>query len=421
MHHSAPDPATMQLDRTVEALGPNVLRWPLIVGIVGLVAAVITAFVRPLFVVGENGIERLMYSYLTSYMFFLSITLGALFFVMVQHVTRAGWSVTVRRVAEILAANILYLALLFIPILVCVLSGTGVLYRWTSSVYMHSEELLEHKLPYLNIWRFTGFALVYFGLWYFLANGFYRRSLEQDATGDAGITNRFEGRAAWGLLVTFLTVSFAAIDWLMTLDPTWFSTIFGVYYIMGGVMAFFATMWVIVYILQSQGLLTDAVTVEHQHDLGKGVFFSLIFWTYIAFSQYLLIWYGDIPEETQWYLHRQMGTSEWVGGWQWIGVALIFGHFIIPFFGLMSRHVKRNRKALLFWCVWLLVMHWMDMYYLAMPEIAPGKLPFGLIDIFCFVGIGGLTTAGLLRTAGAHALVPVRDPRLAESLAFHNI
>ncbi len=128
-----------------------------------------------------------------------------------------------------------------------------------------------------------------------------------------------------------------------------------------------------------------------------------------------MIWYADLPEETQWYLVRQNG------GWQWIGLTLILCHFAIPFFGVMSRHVKRNRKALLFWCVWMLVFHWFDIYYIVMPQAAHGSLPLGLIDVATAVGIGGIVVAGTVRTAAGHALVPIRDPRLAESLAFHNI
>ena len=314
-----------------------------------------------------------------------------------------------------MAANIWVFAVLFLPILVAVWLQNGTLYLWTDMDFVNAHHMVEHKRPYLNPLFFTARAILYFGLWYFLARGFLRKSVEQDATGDVGITLRFEGRAAWGILVTFLSVSFAVIDWAMSLDPEWFSTIFGVYFIAGSAVSFFATTWILVYVLQASGVMRGAVTVEHQHDIGKFMFGFIVFWTYIAFSQYLLMWYGDIPEETGWYLRRQQN------GWQWVATAMIFVHFIIPFFGVMSRHVKRNRLALLFWCVWMLAAHWLDLYYVVMPQCSATQLPFGLIDIFCFVGIGGVVTAGLVRTAGADALVPVRDPRLHESLAFHNV
>jgi hypothetical protein len=206
----------------------------------------------------------------------------------------------------------------------------------------------------------------------------------------------------------------------MTLDPTWFSTMFGVYYIAGCAVTFFAALWVIVYVLQSRGVLQGAVNVEHQHDIGKYIFGFIVFWSYITFCQFLLYWYGDIPEETRWYLVRISGS------WKWVGVFLILGNFAIPLFGTMSRHVKRNRKALLFWSVWMLVAHWIDVQFIVMPEAVAfegenTRWAFGLIDVLMFLGIGGLTVYGLVRTAAGHALVPVRDPRLHESLVFHNV
>ena len=425
MHHSHVDPASLDLSQTVRDLGPAATRWPLFVGIGGLVAAVVAALVRMLMMPDENSLERFLFTYLHNYLFFLSLAHGALFFVLVHHLTRAGWSVTVRRIAEVMAATLWpTFALLFIPILVAVWLGGGLVFPWTDPAYVAANPVVHHKIGYFNApWNreitlplfFTLRAVIYFAVWGYVANSFYRRSVAQDATGDPAISKPFEGRSAWGVLLVFLTVTFASIDWAMSLEPTWFSTMFGVYYIAGCAVSFFAVLWVIVYVLQSRNVLVDAVTVEHQHDIGKYLFGFIVFWAYITFCQFLLIWYGDIPEETHWFLTRQQN------GWQWIGLLLIVGHFVIPFLGTMSRHVKRNRKALLFWCVWILVMHWFDLYFIVMPQAAPGGLPFGLIDVFAFLGIGGLVTAGLVRAAADNPLVPVGDPRLAESLAFHNI
>lgn len=425
MHHQHVDPASLDLSRTVRDLGPVVNRWPLLIGAGGLVIAVVAAIVRTFVFKDENSWERLLFSYLHNYLYFLSISLGALFFVIVHHLSRAGWSVTVLRIAEILAANIWpTFAILFLPILVCVWLRSGLVFPWSDPGYVEANPVVHHKIGYFNLpWDrsgtiplfFTLRAILYFAIWAYLGGGFLRRSVEQDATGDPMISKRFEGRSAWGVLVTFLTVTFASVDWAMSLDPGWFSTMFGVYFIAGCAVSIFAALWVIVYFLQSRGALVGAVTVEHQHDIGKYLFGFIVFWSYITFCQFLLIWYGDLPEETQWYLVRQHG------GWQWIGLLLIVGHFAIPFFGIMSRHVKRNRKALLFWCAWMLVAHWLDLYYIVMPQAAPGSLPLGIIDLAMFVGLGGLTVAGAVRAAADHALVPIRDPRLAESLAFHNI
>jgi len=432
MHHQHVDPASLDFSRTIRDLGPIVNRWPLLIGAGGLVVAIVAAVIRAFAIEGENSLERFMFAYLHNYLYFLSISLGALFFVIVHHLSRAGWSVTVRRVAEVMAANLWpTFAVLFLPILACVWLRSGLVFPWSDPGFVQSHPVVYHKIGYFNVpWNreatfpifFTLRAVFYFAIWAFLGQSYLQRSVEQDATGEPMISKRFEGRSAWAVLVTFLTVTFASVDWAMSLDPEWFSTMFGVYYIAGCAVSFFAALWVIVYFLQSRGALVDAVTVEHQHDIGKYLFGFIVFWAYITFCQFLLIWYGDLPEETQWYLVRQKG------GWQWIGLFLILGHFAIPFFGIMSRHVKRNRKAFLFWCLWMLAAHWIDIYYIVMPEATYpaaqetwGSLPFGVIDIATFVGMGGLVVAGAVRTAAGHALVPIRDPRLAESLAFHNI
>jgi hypothetical protein len=433
MHHKHVDPASLDLSRTVRDIGPILTRWPLLIGAGGLVVAIVAALVRAALFHDENSLERFLFSYLHNYLYFLSLSLGALFFVIVHHLCRAGWSVTVRRIAEVMAANIWpTFAVLFLPILVCVWLRNGLVFPWSDPAYAQSNPVVHHKIGYFNVpWDrsatfplfFTVRAILYFTLWGFLGRSFLNRSVEQDATGDPMISKRFEGRSAWAVLVTFLTVTFAAVDWAMSLDPGWFSTMFGVYFIAGCAVSIFAALWVIVYFLQSRGALVDLATVEHQHDIGKYIFGFIIFWGYITFCQFLLIWYGDLPEETQWFLARQHG------GWQWIGLFLIVGHFVIPFFGVMSRHTKRKRKALLFWCLWVLMAHWFDMYYIVMPQASNpaavegslGALPFGVIDIAMFLGIGGLAVAGAVRTAAGNALVPTRDPRLAESLAFHNI
>jgi hypothetical protein len=201
----------------------------------------------------------------------------------------------------------------------------------------------------------------------------------------------------------------------MSLDAHWFSTIYGIYYFGGSMVAFFAAACLAIAWLRRMGLLRELVGTEHLHDFGKLLFGFNCFWAYIAFSQYLLIWYSNIPEETQWYLRRQQN------GWGVISLVLIFGHFAIPFLGMMSREVKRNLAAMTFWSVWLLGMHWLDLYWLAVPQASPAGPTLGLMDLACFVGCGGLFAASWLWLAGSCPLVPVRDPRLPESLAFHNI
>jgi hypothetical protein len=362
-------------------------------------------------------------SYLVNFCFFLSISLGALFFVALQHLVRAGWSVAIRRLAEILAANLLVMAILFLPILLPLLTGylgvhqqTG-LYQWSdpsTATDAETLELLHHKAAYLNVPFFAVRAVVYFLVWILLARFFLQESSRQDESGDPGLTRRMEKLSAVALVLFGLTITFAAFDWLMSLEPTWYSTIFGLYYFAGSVVGFLAVLILLSMALQRRGLLTGSITTEHYHELGKLLLGFIVFWGYMAFSQYMLIWYADFPEESVWYLARQTGP------WTWVSLSLLFGHLLIPFLGLLSREVKRCRVALGAWAVWMLAIHWIDVYWLVMPTFAEDRLPFEWMDVCCMFAVGSPFLAGLLWSARGRALIPLRDPRLNESLAFES-
>jgi len=357
-----------------------------------------------------RDLDRFCHAYLVNYCYFLSLSLGALFFVVLQHLARAGWSVVVRRLAEILAANLPLMAVLALP----VLFGTGVLYDWVHASESAHAELIEAKRAYLNLPFFLVRIGAYFAIWTWLSRVLLNRSVEQDASGDVDITLRLTRFSGLAVVLFALTITFAAFDLIMSLTPQWFSTIFGVYYFAGSMVGFVAVITLVAMLLQARGLLARAITIEHYHDLGKLLFAFVFFWGYIAFSQYMLIWYANIPEETGWYLVRQSGS------WLWVSLVLLFGHFLLPFLGLLPRRVKRRKPTLAFWAVWALVMHWVDLYWLIMPTHSPERLPLGLLEIGCFLGLGGLFLAGLVRAAGRSALIPVNDPRLAESLEFEN-
>jgi hypothetical protein len=293
------------------------------------------------------------------------------------------------------------------------LFGDASLYPWADVEKMHADHLLHHKLPYLNIGFFAVRFIFYFGFWAAISQFFFARSLRHDEQGNPEHLRAMARVAPVAMIFFALTVTFASIDFLMTLYPTWFSTIFGVYYFAGCVISInsflvLAMMW-----LQSKGRMVKSVTTEHFHDLGKMMFAFTVFWAYVAFSQFMLIWYANIPEETEWYKMRFEGDWVLVSAW------LLIGNFVIPFFGLLSRHVKRNRRALAFWAVYLLVCRYIDMYWLVKPKLGE-HLPFHLLDITCLVGVVGVIIAGVALQARKVKLVPTRDPRLAESLAFEN-
>jgi hypothetical protein len=364
---------------------------------------------------GDGQLQAFSASYLVSYCFFLSISLGALFFVALQHLVRAGWSVAVRRLAELLAANTGCMAILFLPVLVPLLLGRTGLYAWANADLVAADAGLQWKEPYLNVPFFAVRAVVYFLVWVFLARFYLSHSTRQDESGDTALTRRMEKRSAVALILFGLSVTFASFDWLMSLEPHWFSTIYGLYFFAGAVVAFFAAMILVALALQKGGWLARSITTEHYHELGKLLFGFIVFWGYIAFSQYMLIWYANIPEETGWYVDRQSGP------WAAVGLAMVFGHLLIPFFGLLSRESKRRRILLAAWAGWMLLFHWVDLYWLVMPTFAPKHLPFGLTDLCCFIAVGSLFLAGLSWIARGRALVPLKDPRLNESLAFENV
>ena len=392
-------------------LSPAAMRWAWRLATVGA-GSLLLSFAASF--VAHEGFSRFLHAYLIDFCFCLSVSLGALFFVVLQHLTRAGWSVAVRRLGEVLAAAIPFWALLFLPILLLVLVGNGSLYPWNDATHVEHDPLLQAKMPYLNAPFFAVRAALYLGLWTLVARFYWRHSVAQDETGDKSHSLRMQHRAGPAIIAFAVTVTFAAFDWLMSLDPHWFSTIYGVYFFAGCAVAGFAALAVIAVLLQKAGYLQDSITTDHYHDLGKLLYGFVFFWGYIAFSQYMLIWYANLPEETTWYLARQSN------GWTAISLLLLFGHFLVPFCGLMSRRAKRNKVVLAAWGGWLLVMHWIDLYWLAVPQPASGPT-FGIADALCLVGLLSLYGAILLQVASDRGLLPQRDPWLAESLAFRNV
>jgi len=398
-----------ELDITTEPrrLEGRSMKWAVIGAIIGAIGFAGSYMVAS---GSEGGMDYLLQTYLVSFAFFLSLSLGALFFVLLQHLTRAGWSVVVRRIAEVLAANVWLMAVLAIPIVL----GIEHLYHWAHVGIADHDSLIAGKSGFLNTNFFIARLAIYFAIWSILAWFFYRTSVKQDTTADPALTRRMEVVSAPGMVLFALALNFAAFDLLMSLDPHWFSTIYGVYYFSASVLLFFAVMPKILVWLQMQGLMKNAVTVEHYHDIGKFMFAFTVFWAYIAFSQYMLIWYGNIPEETEWFLKRQTGD------WTAISLTLLFGHFILPFLMLISRHVKRRPVLLATFGVWVAVMCWVDMYWLVIPEFSPGVARFGLLDILVYLGMAGLYSAVIAWRLGRASLIPEGDPRLQESLAFEN-
>jgi hypothetical protein len=384
----------------------------------GLVLLVIGALFG-IFITGNESessmLRFLSHSYLANFMFIMTIALGALFFILIQFVSRAGWSTSIRRIAELIMSTIPFLTLLFLPIIIALFAGKNIPYEWNVPEEVHSS-VVKAKIDvgYLTKEWFFIRSIVYFGLWSLMAYFFFSHSRKQDDTGDI---EHSLARQKWSgpcIMIFALSVSFAAFDWVMSIDADWYSTIFGVYVFAAGMMAFFATMILICMALQNSGKLRSFVTVEHFHDMGKFMFGFIMFWSYIAFSQLLLYWYGNIPEETYWFAVRLKD------GWQYLAYALIPLHFAIPFLGTISRHVRRHRLGLTFWAVWALVVHWLDMTFLVMPNAGPANAVALFGHFLGGVGMFAILMAFFLVRAKSAPLVPMKDPRLPEALTYAN-
>jgi hypothetical protein len=353
-------------------------------------------------------------SYLVAFMYVLALGLGVLWFVTIQHLTNAKWSVVVRRVAEIIAANMPILAGLFILVLLPMVTGKSALYEWLDPAKVEADHVIKHKAGYLNLQFFLVRCAVYFGFWMLLSRYFLKQSMDQDTSGKPEISQALQKVSAPSMIAFALTLTFCAFDLLMSVDPGFFSTIFGVYYFGGAVSSAYSFLVLSLLWLQGRGRLVHSVNREHYHDLGKMMFAFVVFWSYIAFSQFMLIWYGDVPEETHWFHDR------FNGDWKIVSGALLACHFAIPFLGLLSRHVKRNRKTLAFWAFWLLVIEFVDLYWLVMPSVHEDLSP-SIVDLLAWIGVVGIFVGAAAMRAAGKNLVPTKDPRLAASLAFQNL
>ena len=368
--------------------------------------------------------KQFWYSYLTALAVFVALGLGGLFFTIIQHVTRAGWSIVVRRLAENAMITLPVLCLLALPV---VFMGSHELYEWTHTEVVEADAMLRAKKGYLNEGFFHLRMIGYFVIWSGLALAFYGWSTSQDAaTGDAieRKSHAMRWLSAPGVFLFAVSMTFFAFDALMSLDPHWFSTMFGVYFFAGIAVSAHAFLALISVLLRRSGYLKGVVTEEHNHDLGKLMFGFTVFYSYIAFSQYFLIWYANIPEETRWFAYRI--ADDFLP----LTILLALGRFPIPFFFLLARVIKRSSFTLALAACWILFMEIVDMFWVVQPVLAHHHalesgdhhmtMHIGAIDLLTLLGVGGIFLAVFGWALGRKALVPVKDPRITKSLNFEN-
>ena len=362
--------------------------------------------------------KQFYHSYLFGYVFALDIALGALFWTMIHHVADAGWSVGLRRVFENINRAILPLAVLFIPVLIG--TFTGNLHAWYN--FVHAPEPTEDHLKHLwhvkHVYFSTPFFLarlsVYFAVWIGYSVAMRKWSVQQDAVGGIALTRKMQWWAPSGVALLGLTSTFFAFDILMSLQYSWFSTIFGVYFWAGGIRGSLATCVLVVLALRAAGFLRNTITMEHLHDVAKIMFGFTVFWAYIAFAQYFLIWYGNVPEETQFYLLRRNGS------WYALSILLPILYFVVPFFLLLPRANKRSPFWLALISAWILVMHAYDLYWQVMPVLHQDAVHFHWLDVAAPVCMFGVVLLSAVWGFMKLPLIPIRDARLNETIGYEN-
>ena len=351
--------------------------------------------------------EQFLHAYLTAYLFWAGIALGSLALLMLHHLVGGRWGHVIQRVLEAGASTLPLLALFFLPVLL----NLPALYIWAQPGAAERLHLVHHKALYLSAPFFWVRTLCYFAIWITLAGLLRRWSLEQDRTGEAGLTRRLQVLSGPGLVLYGLTVTFASVDWVMSIEPQWFSTIYGVIFFVGQGLTALAFAIVAMRLLGDREPLLGTIGPGHFHDLGNLLLAFVMLWAYIAFSQYLIIWSGNLPEEITWYVNRM------AGGWRVLAFALIGLHFILPFLLLLSRTTKRRIHALFVVALGILLMRLVDLFWIISPAFHPTEGGLHWLDLVAPVALGGIWLAAFLRQLRRHPLLPLHDPRFLRQAA----
>ena len=371
----------------------------LIVGVIALIGVVIGAL--------TSG-DIFYQSYLMGFLYWVHLALGCLAGVLLAHIVAGNWSFTIRRFLEAGTMTLPLLAIFFVPLIF----GLGVLYPWANPEVVAHSELLQHKSVYLNVPFFLGRTVVYFAIWLVLTYFLNRWSARQDETDDPGLQKKLGMLSPLGIILYMLTATFAAFDWMMSLEPDWFSSIYGVLFVTGQVLMATAFSVVVLARFRTKQPVAEYATIGIFNDLGNFLLGFVAFWAYIAYSQYLIIWSGNLPEEITWYITRTQG------GWQYVALALIIFNFTLPFVLLLVRAVKRRIKLLVSIAIFIMAMRYVDLYFLTMPALRP-TLQVHWLDLVIPIAMGGFWVALFAWALKRKALIPLHDPRFEPAPAHH--
>jgi hypothetical protein len=344
--------------------------------------------------------DQFFHSYLFAFSFWAGISIGALALLMLQHLTGGGWGLVIRRVLEAATRTLPLVLFLFVPIVL----GAHRIYKWTDAHEVAEHPVLKEKSKYLNLPFFTVRALIYFAIWLALAYFLNRWSLLQDRTADSKYTKNMRVLSGPGMVLFVFTVSFASIDWFMSLDWEWSSTIYGFIFVAAWSLSALAFTIAVMAALTKQEPMNNVVAQLHFHDLGKLLLALVMLWSYFAFSQFLIIWSGNLPEEIRWYLPRIHGV------WGAIALAVIVLHFAFPFLFLLSRSLKRHAGKLVIVALLILVMRLIDLFWMIEPNFTGKEFHFSWMDLVAPIAMGGLWLGVFARALTGRALIPINDP-----------
>ena len=369
-------------------------RSALAVGVIAIALSALDAFFDP---------QQFFRSYLLAYLFWIGLPLGCFAIVMLHHLVGGTWGFVIQRLLESGIRTFPLMALLFLPLLF----GMPHLYPWARPETVAADPILQQKSLYLNVPFFVARAIVYFAIWISVGHFLSRWSLEQDRKADISLTGRLQNLSGPGLVLYGLTVTFSAIDWIMSLEPRWYSTIYGMIFVVSYGLAALSFVIGAAFLLSGEKPLAQVIAPSHFHDLGNLLLALVMFWAYMAFSQFLLVWVENLRDEIPWYLHRT------AGGWQVIALALILFQFTLPFVLLLSRVTKRRAGLLSLVALVILLMHWVDLFWFVAPAFHPGAFFIHWLDVVVSAGMGGVWLSVFLSDLKQRSLLPLHDPRFA--------